>query len=190
MMKMYDSERNIYVRSLRPDDAPALTELRLKNREHLQPFEPLRDPDFFTLETQTRLLEKGANDEINDLAYTFGVFTADDQRLVGRLALTNVVRGPGQYADLGYFIDPDFGGKGYTTAAVRMIAKYAFTELRLHRIQAGAMPRNIASQRVLEKAGFIAEGISRKLVQINGKWEDHRMYALLAEDLDLDSQRA
>ncbi len=59
--------------------------------------------------------------------------------------------------------------------AVRLMVDYAFTELKLHRIEAGVMPRNLGSIRVLEKAGFHREGIARSNVLINGKWEDHQV---------------
>ncbi|MET3851852.1 RimJ/RimL family protein N-acetyltransferase [Paenibacillus sp. OAE614] len=65
------------------------------------------------------------------------------------------------------------------TEAVRLMVDYAFTELKLHRIEAGVMPRNLGSIRVLEKAGFHREGIARSNVLINGKWEDHQVLAII-----------
>jgi ribosomal-protein-alanine N-acetyltransferase len=76
-------------------------------------------------------------------------------------------------------LDKDHNGKGYTTQAVKLIVKHAFEELKLHRIEAGVMPHNIGSIRVLEKAGFHKEGLARKNVKINGKWEDHEVLAIL-----------
>ncbi len=69
--------------------------------------------------------------------------------------------------------------KDYTTETVKLIVDYAFNELNLHRIEAGVMPHNIASIRVLEKAGFHKEGIALKNVKINGKWEDHQVLAII-----------
>lgn len=57
--------------------------------------------------------------------------------------------------------------------------KYAFDHLQLHRIEAGVMPHNKASIRVLEKAGFHKEGVAKKNVKINGKWEDHQVLAII-----------
>lgn len=59
------------------------------------------------------------------------------------------------------------------TKAVNEVVDYAFNVLKLHRIEANVMPRNIASKRVLEKCGFIEEGYSKKYLYINGVWEDH-----------------
>jgi ribosomal-protein-alanine N-acetyltransferase len=55
--------------------------------------------------------------------------------------------------------------------------------LELHRIQAGVMPRNTPSNRVMEKAGFRREGLALNYLKINGVWEDHVLYAVTAEDL-------
>jgi [ribosomal protein S5]-alanine N-acetyltransferase len=62
---------------------------------------------------------------------------------------------------------------------VRLVVGYAFEVLKLHRIEAGVMPHNIGSIRVLEKTGFHKEGLSKKNVKINGKWEDHLHFAIV-----------
>lgn len=89
------------------------------------------------------------------------------------------MRGSLQSAVIGYFLDHHHNGKGYATEAIKALVDYAFEELHLHRIEAGVMPRNLPSQRVLEKAGFHREGIARKNVNINGIWEDHQVLAIL-----------
>lgn len=90
-----------------------------------------------------------------------------------------VFRGPRESALLGYSLDQEHNGKGYTTEATNLVVNYAFEILKLHRIEAGVMPVNIGSIRVLEKAGFHKEGIAKKNVKINGSWEDHQMLAIL-----------
>jgi ribosomal-protein-alanine N-acetyltransferase len=117
-----------------------------------------------------------------DHRYTCGIFTRNDDRLVGTISLANVSRGAWQNATVGYFVDNDQNNKGYATEAVRLIVRVAFEQLGLHRVQAGVMPRNHASNRVMEKAGFRFEGYSPNYLQINGVWEGHNMYALTVED--------
>ena len=56
----------------------------------------------------------------------------------------------------------------------------AFGLLRLHRIEAATMLSNIASIRVLESSGFTHEGVARAYLKINGRWEDHLLYARVA----------
>jgi [ribosomal protein S5]-alanine N-acetyltransferase len=98
------------------------------------------------------------------------------------VALSNVSRGGWQNATLGYYVDERHNGCGYATQAVRLILDFAFGRARLHRVQAAVLPRNVASQRVLQKSGFSREGRSTKYLQINGVWEDHDVYAITAED--------
>ena len=101
------------------------------------------------------------------------MFLRDSDELIGTVSLTEVVRGSLQSGWLGYSLDHAHDGRGFTTAAVRLVLDYAFRTLKLHRIEAGAMPHNIASIRVLEKVGFEKEGLSKKNVLINGTWEDN-----------------
>lgn len=93
-----------------------------------------------------------------------------------------MARGAWQNATLGYYIDKAHNGRGYATDGVRSVLDFAFGQAGLHRVQAAVLPRNVASRRVLEKAGFSREGRSTKYLQINGVWEDHEVFAVTAED--------
>ncbi|GAB6989153.1 GNAT family N-acetyltransferase [Paenibacillus pini] len=177
----YENEA-IYVRLLELGDAESLLSLRLRNHEFLKPFEPTRPSEYFTLEGQQLDIEQGVRGAEADQSYIFGVFLSEPNELIGRVALTGIARGPFQNVNLGYLMGQAHNGKGYTTAAVRMVVTFAFTELNLHRIQAGVMPRNTASKRVLEKVGFRNEGLAIKYLRINSQWEDHILYALTQED--------
>lgn len=65
-------------------------------------------------------------------------------------------------------MDQDHNGKGYMTEAVKLVVNYAFEELKFHSIEAGVMPNNTGSMKVLLKSGFHKEGIAKKNVKING----------------------
>jgi ribosomal-protein-alanine N-acetyltransferase len=95
-----------------------------------------------------------------------------------------VRRGVTQAAVLGYWLGLPFVRQGYMTAAVAAIAGYSFEDLRLHRLEAATMPNNAASVRVLERNGFRREGVARRLLKINGVWEDHVQHALVVEDFE------
>ncbi|AIQ15357.1 acetyltransferase [Paenibacillus sp. FSL H7-0357] len=180
-LKLYNTSQGIYLSLLQLQDADELLQLRLRNKVQHQPFEPLREDDYFTLESQKQLVGQRLEDARQDRAYMFGIFLLDGQ-LIGQVTISNVVRGVGQYADIGYFIDHEVQGKGYTSAAVGLILEYAFHALGLHRVQACILLHNEGSRRVLEKNGFQAEGIARHFIKINGQWQDHRTYAILADD--------
>jgi len=117
-----------------------------------------------------------------DKQYPFGIFLKETDELIGDVTLMEVLRGPLQSCFIGYMLDRDYNGKGIMTEAVGLAVDYAFGTLKLHRIEAGVMPHNLGSMRVLEKAGFHKEGIARKNVKINGKWEDHQVLAIVNEE--------
>jgi ribosomal-protein-alanine N-acetyltransferase len=89
-----------------------------------------------------------------------------------------------QGANLGYWIDEAQQGSGLTSEAAREVLRFAFGPLRLHRVQAGTLPHNAASQRVLAKVGFRQEGYARDYLQIAGRWQDHVLFAITADELD------
>ena len=172
----------VTIRRLEPSHAESVLDLRLRNRDFFGPWEPVRGEGSFTLaavrtemEVSVELWERGEG-------FVFGIFANDTDELVGGIALRNIARGAWQNATLGYWVAHEHNGKGYATEAVKLASRFAFDEARLHRVQAGTLLHNIGSQRVLEKAGYRFEGVSLRYLNINGRWQDHRMYALTVED--------
>jgi ribosomal-protein-alanine N-acetyltransferase len=159
------------IRRLAADDAPELAALLVENRAFLAPFEPHRDERFYTAEGQREHLEREGK---HDFAILDGV------GIVGTLQLSNVVRGPLQSANLGYWVAERLNGRGLATKAVADVILVAFGELGLHRLEAGTLVDNVASQRVLEKNGFERIGVARGYLHIGGAWRDHVLFQLLA----------
>lgn len=85
-------------------------------------------------------------------------------------------------AEVWYKLLPDQWGKGYATEALKEMIRFGFQDMNLHRIEAGCAVENIGSIKVLEKAGMIREGRTRKLLPIRGAWMDNYGYAILEED--------
>ena len=83
---------------------------------------------------------------------------------------------------IGYMLVANERGKGYGTEAVQLIVDYVFLKRDIVRIQAETHPDNKASQRVLEKAGFVKEGVRRKAFFSRGVWRDTAMWSILRED--------
>ncbi|RAL24173.1 GNAT family N-acetyltransferase [Thermoflavimicrobium daqui] len=176
-MKM--TGNNIFVKILENSDAEALARLESNNRDFIQQYTPLRDESFYTVEGQLEKIRKANEMKDQDLKYFFGIYLIETNELIGTITLSEVVRDALQYCFIGYYLDQNHNGKGYMTEAVRLVVSYAFDNLKLHRIEAGVMPHNIGSMRVLEKAGFHKEGIAKKNVKINGRWEDHQVLAII-----------
>jgi len=173
----------VVLRELSLDDAEALLEMRRRNQEFLRPLEPLRPDGFLSPASQRADLEWSLRQRQAGLAYAFGIFETDTGALCGRVALSNIVRAAWQNCTVGYYVDEARNGRGYATEAVRLVTRFALGTAGLHRVQAGVMPRNTPSIRVVEKNGFRFEGLARNYLQINGAWEDHNLYALTTEDL-------
>lgn len=86
-------------------------------------------------------------------------------------------------AELGYWLAEEYWGQGVMTEAVRQICREAFKKFDIVRIYAEPFADNAGSRRVLEKAGFILEGVMKKGVYKNGRFHDYCMYALIKDDL-------
>lgn len=171
----------IFIRFLEEADAEALLDFQVRNKDPIQRTSPSFEEGYYTLEYTRSHIRRSEEQRQKDEGYSFGIFLKKSGELIGTVSLFHFLRGPLQKCMIGYSMDERHSGKGYTTQAVRLAVNYAFTELKLHRVEAGAMPSNIASQRVLEKAGFHREGIERRGVKINGRWEDHQIFAILSD---------
>jgi RimJ/RimL family protein N-acetyltransferase len=82
-------------------------------------------------------------------------------------------------AEIGYWLGEPYWNRGIITEAVRILTDYAFKNLDIIRLQAGVFSKNSPSMRVLEKAGYVKEGILRNAVIKNGEVMDKHMYAIL-----------
>ncbi len=160
-----------------------------RNREFLKPWEPKRNPEFFTLDFQETLLRQDIAQAHAGQACRLWIFREADrhfERTLGVVVLSNIVYGVFLSAILGYKLDELEIGRGYTTEALQALIDYAFDDIKLHRIEANIMPRNLPSIRVVEKLGFVNEGIARKYLKINGTWEDHIHMVLLNQAIEND----
>ncbi|WP_253272567.1 GNAT family N-acetyltransferase [Arsenicicoccus sp. oral taxon 190] len=170
------------IRPLTLDDVPELTALLVDSREHLAPWDPLRPERFFTEAGQREMVRLAITEREGGRMGPYAIVAADG-RLAGRINLNNVVRGAGQYASIGYWVGAPFVRQGLATQAVSQLCTTAFEQWGLHRLEAGTLLHNVASQRVLERNGFELYGLARKYVMIAGRYQDHRLYELLAPEL-------
>ena len=171
--------QEIFIRQLELSDAEDLLKLEVENRDFFQLYSPLKDEKFYTIDGQVERIEKNVLLTKQDSVYSFGIFLTDSKQLIGNVTLSEVARGNYQSCWVGYYLDRKHNGKGYMTKAVKLVVDYGFNELKLHRIEAGVMPHNIRSIKVLEKAGFHKEGIAIENVKINGSWENHQTLAIV-----------
>lgn len=112
----------------------------------------------------------------------FLICRKSDDAIGGTITLSQIFYGPFQNAYLGYGLGVDFTGQGLMTEAVKVILRHAFTNLKLHRVEANVQPENTPSIAVLRRCGFTKEGFSRKYLKIGGRWRDHERWAIIRED--------
>src|SRR5262245_13319004 len=154
----------------------------VRNRVFFEEWNPTTAEDYFSLAYQEQRLRNElalAQDGWMLRLHLFARADTSYERVIGDLALNNIIRGAFQSCHLGYKIDERELNNGLMTEAVRGAIVYAFEEMKLHRIEANIMPRNQRSRRVVEKLGFEEEGLARKYLKINGVWEDHIHYVIL-----------
>ncbi|HBX78934.1 MAG TPA: hypothetical protein DEG43_14925 [Acidimicrobiaceae bacterium] len=176
--------RRLVLRPLGHSDFVAWSGVRQRNEEWLSVWEPMRvpgslssvvDPAVFASRCEARAREAQMG-----TGFGFGLFHGG--YLAGEINISSVHRGPFQSAYVGYWIDEAQAGLGLMPEAVVLILRYAFEQLRLHRIQIAIIPRNAPSLRVVEKLGLRNEGTALRYLEINGVWEDHTRFAMTTEE--------
>lgn len=174
--------RGVMLRPPMMADYAEWAELRGASRHHLEPWEPLWAGDELSRWAYRRRLRYYQRESRDDHGQAFFIFREADQQLIGGLTFSNMRRGVTQAASIGYWLGEPYVGQGLMSAAVALALDHAFETLRLHRVEAASMLTNVKSLAVLDRAGFSREGVARRYLRINGVWQDHVVFAILADD--------
>jgi len=161
------------------EDAAALAAAYRRNREHLAATDPERPEEFYTEAGQAGDVAGQVAAAEQGRAYTWVVRRGAE--IVGRALLTNIVRGPLQTGTVGYWIDHEHLGKGLAKACVEHVAIEA-RRLGLHRLEAGTLVDNAASQAVLRGSGFSRYGLAERFLFVRGEWRDHVLFQRILHD--------
>jgi [ribosomal protein S5]-alanine N-acetyltransferase len=171
----------IFLRSPERGDYEIWASLRASSRNFLAPWEPSWPAEALSRASFRARVARYAEDWRTDQAYNFFIFTADET-LVGGIGLSNLRRGVSKTASLGYWIGESFARQRYMTAALPLVLEFAFDRVGLHRVEAACLPANTPSRALLARAGFQQEGYARGYLCIDGKWQDHLLFAILRSD--------
>ncbi|MEA4919986.1 MAG: GNAT family N-acetyltransferase [Clostridiaceae bacterium] len=181
--KIYETER-LELKTLDPADAQLILDYYIRNAAFLEEWEPARGAEFYTKEFHERqLVEELRMMDAGSLFRLWLFKKGEENRVIGSIAFSNIVRGVFLSCYLGYRLDGEEINKGYITEALKKSIEVIFDEYGLHRIEANIIPRNARSLRVTEKLGFNNEGLSPRYLKINGIWEDHIHMVLLNDKL-------
>ena len=182
--------RKVYLRAPQLRDFEPWTAVREESRDFLIPWEPTWPHDALTRAAFRRRLRRYEQDARDDAGYAFFVFLRGDDTLVGGVTLSNVRRGVTQSCSMGYWMGQACARNGYMRDALHALIPFIFDEMGLHRIEAACIPTNAPSRRLLHTLGFTREGYARQYLCINGVWQDHLLFAMLATDLRPGSNAA
>jgi ribosomal-protein-serine acetyltransferase len=175
----------IIVRVYREEDASALYEAARESIAEVSVWLPWCHENY-TIEESREFVDSRAQAARSDEWYSFAAFEKDSGRFLGGVGL-NFFNRVHQMANLGYWVRTTAAGRGVATTATRLVARFGFTQLGLHRIEILAAVDNIASQRVAEKVGAVREGVLRKRLLIRGESQDAVLFSLLPEDVGLSA---
>lgn len=165
-----------------PADYREWSALRRESRGFLEPWEPLWAPDELERSGWRHRIRRYRAEYDAGHAIPYLIFENREGRLVGGITIGNLRYGVSQSAQIGYWMGERHAGRGYMQDAIAALISHAFDRMRLHRIEAACIPDNARSIHVLEKAGFKREGLLRSYLRINGVWQDHYIYALIADE--------
>ncbi len=163
----------VCLRFLNKSEANLALEYFSKNKDHLKETMPSFSPSFFELPFWEDRLEKNINEFTEGKSCRFFITSKNDDKVLGSVNFTEIVRGVYQGCFLGYGIDKDFQGKGIMTESLKPVIEYVFQNLNIHKILANYMPWNKSSARILEKLGFHEVGLAKEELYLSGKWQDH-----------------
>lgn len=146
---------------------------RIRGSDHLVPWaHPPADVGAFR-----QWLTRGERHENEQ----FLVCVRDDDAIAGFVNLNGIQRGAVQRATAGWSAFAPHAGRGHLTDGLAMVLEVAFTQLRLHRVEADIQPGNERSRAVARRCGMRLEGYSPRLVLIDGEWRDHERWAVDAD---------
>lgn len=132
-----------------------------------------------TREVVRRWLEQRAEKARRN--FTLAIVLKDNGQLIGACSI-RVSDPERRSGHIGYCLNRGFWGRGYGTEAARALVEFGFEQLGLHRIFAKCDTQNLASARVLEKAGMRREGHLRQDRLLRGEWRDSYLYAVLEQE--------
>lgn len=179
MLKPLETDRLI-LKVLTKDDASMVLSFYEDNKSQFEPWEPLRDKNFYTQPYQKASLTAEHNLLREGKLLRYWIFRKENpDEIIGSFCFQNFLREPYKSCWLGYKLSHRYVHQGYATEAITKGIEPLFNEQHIHRIEAFVMPDNDPSKQLMKRLGFQYEGISVSYARVNGVWTDHERYALI-----------
>jgi len=175
----------VELRPPRLRDAKVWSEIRLRNEQWLEQWEPTSPMTWHERNVvsawpalHSRLRSNARQGIMLPFMIVYG------GRLVGQINISNVVHGALRSCTVGYWVDGAVAGRHITPTALALVIDHCFGAVGLHRVEVDIRPENVASLRVVEKLGLRREGFYERFLDIDGAWRDHIAFAVTVEELD------
>jgi RimJ/RimL family protein N-acetyltransferase len=178
-----ETER-LVLRCLEPDDAPLLKEAVDASIEHLLPWMPWARFEPQSIDEKIELLRLFRGQFDQDENYVFGVFDADESRLLGGSGL-HPRGGPGAL-EVGYWVRADAIGQGIASEVTAVLTRVGFEHCGLRRVDVQVDPANERSLRIPRRLGFTEDGTLRGRLEPkedSGEWRDSVLFTMLESEL-------
>ncbi len=175
----YETER-LHLLICNEEYAPALLTFMTENREFFAPYEPKREPGFYTEEFQTQLLRAEFQAMLHHTYIRYYLFLKKDPtHIIGTVSFSGISRTDDKSCRIGYKLDANHTGKGYATEAIQCLLPELHKHLYIHRVEADILLENAPSLRLIERLGFTYEGVARSSHKVGTTWRDHLRYSYI-----------
>lgn len=182
MLLAYETSR-LLLKIIHADQAEAVLDFYFRDKELFETYEPDRMQNFYTLQYHRQMLIFEYNMAVQGKLFRFYIYEkSSPDRIIGTICVHHINRGYSGSCEVGYKFSSEVHRRGYAAEALSLIMQLVFCDLKLHRALAYVLPDNEASIRLLERVGFVREGISRGHLLLHGRWEDHVQYSMLETD--------
>lgn len=179
MQFQYETER-LLLQVCNEEYAPALLTFMTDNREFFAPYEPHREPAFYTEAFQAQVLRAEFQAMLRHTYIRYYLFLKEDPaRIIGTVSFSNISRTDDKSCRVGYKLDEHHTGKGYATEALTLLLPELHKHLHIHRLEADILLENAPSLHLIERLGFTYEGVAKSSHEIRGVWRDHLRYSYI-----------
>jgi RimJ/RimL family protein N-acetyltransferase/nitroimidazol reductase NimA-like FMN-containing flavoprotein (pyridoxamine 5'-phosphate oxidase superfamily) len=136
-----------------------------------------------TIADTREVIKTAIEDKQNQIRKTIAwtIWTKDTNDFIGEAGI-NLSANRFKLGEVYYNLDPEYWNRGFGTEIAKTLIDFGFSDLGLHKVEAGVATDNFKSIRVLEKVGMTREGLRRKILPIRGEWKDNYHYAIVEND--------
>lgn len=168
----------MYIRPLEIGDHELLSDYYQRNYAFFKPWSPRSSVQYHGVNEWKIRIRECLNKQQAGTAANFILLDDSQESILAHCNLSQIFYGPFKACYMGYGVDECNEGKGLVYQSCLHTINYAFKTLKLHRIMANYMPHNNRSAALLERLGFVVEGLAKDYLEINGRWENHVLTSL------------